>query len=517
MRQLHLLKVKKDSKMMRLPQLENVDLEPHWNEEIDNKVSMKQSLLFAKIENKPCAIVKKETLALALNHLSKLNIDYPVVELDEGSFERLGHKFREIQTGSDFENVDTTSDDIIEVESDLLDFIRNSQDLLSNEESAPVVKLVNSLFFQAIKKGASDIHIETLEKKGEVRLRVNGALKKHLDIDKNITGLVISRIKVISNLDISEKRVPQDGRTQVSISGNTLDIRVSVLPTYHGERIVMRLLMTSESIPTLKTLGFQDDITQNLNRLLTHPHGMILVTGPTGSGKSTTLHACLQHIATPDKNIITVEDPVEYNAENVNQIQVNTKVGLTFAAGLRSILRQDPDIIMVGEIRDAETADIALRSALTGHLMLSTLHTNDSTSAISRLMDMGIEDFLLTSTLLGVLAQRLTRKLCTECKKPTSLAPTVLQELALPDAAYFTAAGCTECDFTGYKGRQAVGELFVMNDKVKEMMKDGLNDHQIRIEMKKLGMRTIADKLKDMLIAGETSYEEAIRIGIMED
>jgi general secretion pathway protein E len=275
--------------------------------------------------------------------------------------------------------------------------------------------------------------------------------------------------------------------------------------------------MTSESIPTLQTLGFSDDITQNLNRLLTHPHGMILVTGPTGSGKSTTLHACLQHIATPDKNIITVEDPVEYNAENVNQIQVNTKVGLTFAAGLRSILRQDPDIIMVGEIRDAETADISLRSALTGHLLLSTLHTNDATSAISRLMDMGIEDFLLTSTLLGVLAQRLTRKLCPSCKKPTTLAPTVLEELSINEGVYFTAKGCTECDFTGYKGRQAVGELFVMNDRVKEMMKDGLNDHQIRIEMKKHGMRTIADKLKDMLIAGETSYEEAIRIGIMED
>jgi len=504
--------------MMRIPLLENVDLEPLWSDEIDNKLAIRQHLLFSTIHDRACAVVQKETLANALNYLSKLEIDYPVVELDSGSFERLSHKFREIQTGSDFENVDTTSgDDIIEVESDLLDFIRNSQDLLSNEESAPVVKLVNSLFFQAIKKGASDIHIETLEKKGEVRLRIDGALKKHLDIDKNITGLVISRIKVISNLDISEKRIPQDGRTQVTISGKTLDIRVSVLPTYYGERVVMRMLMQSDTIPTLQDLGFTEDLTNDLNKLLTHPHGMILVTGPTGSGKSTTLHACLQHIATPDKNIITVEDPVEYNAENVNQIQVNSKVGLTFAAGLRSILRQDPDIIMVGEIRDSETADIALRSALTGHLMLSTLHTNDATAAISRLMDMGIEDFLLTSTLLGVLAQRLTRQLCHECKAPTSLSPTVINELSLPNVEYFKAVGCTKCDFTGYKGRQAVGELFVMNDKVKEMLKNGLNDHQIRIEMKKLGMKTIADKLKDMLIAGQTSYEEAVRIGIMED
>ena len=504
--------------MIKLPLLENMDLEPYWNEEINNKLAMKHHLLFANINNIPTAVIKKDSFAMAFNHLSKLDIEYPLSELDEGSFERLYNKFQEIQTGSDFENVDTsTGDDVIEVESDLLDFIRNSQDLLSNEESAPVVKLVNSLFFQAIKKGASDIHIETLEKKGEVRLRIDGALKKHLDIDKNIAGLVISRIKVISNLDISEKRIPQDGRTQVTISGRTLDIRVSVLPTYYGERVVMRLLMQSDTIPTLQDLGFTDELTEDLNKLLTHPHGMMLVTGPTGSGKSTTLHACLQHIATPDKNIITVEDPVEYNADNVNQIQVNDKVGLTFAAGLRSILRQDPDIIMIGEIRDSETADIALRSALTGHLMLSTLHTNDATSAISRLMDMGIEDFLLTSTLLGVLAQRLTRKLCSECKEPTSLAPVVITELGLPNGTYFKAKGCTSCDFTGYKGRQAVGELFIMGDEVKQMIKDGLNDHQIRIEMKKAGMKTIADKLKDMLIDGITSYEETVRIGIMED
>jgi len=244
---------------------------------------------------------------------------------------------------------------------------------------------------------------------------------------------------------------------------------------------------------------------------------MILVTGPTGSGKSTTLHACLQHVSTPDKNIITVEDPVEYNAENISQIQVNAKVGLTFAAGLRSILRQDPDIIMVGEIRDSETAEIALRSALTGHLLLSTLHTNDATSALSRLMDMGIENFLISSTLLGVLAQRLTRKLCVHCKEETKLAPATAQEIDVPqDKYYFKAVGCKECDFTGYRGRQAIGELFIIDDKTKEMMKDGLNDHQVREAMKNNGMRTIADKLKEMLVEGRTSYEEAIRVGLMD-
>ena len=437
--------------------------------------------------------------------------------VDEDSFDRLKNKFLEIQSGSAFEDISTTSDELIEVESDLLEFIRNSQDLLSSEESAPIIKLVNSLFFQAIQKKASDIHIESSERKGEVRLRMDGALKKHLDLDKSITNLVINRIKVISNLDISEKRVPQDGRTQLSISGKSIDVRVSVLPTYHGERIVMRILAQTEHIPTLESLGFTEDITKELYKLLNHAHGMILVTGPTGSGKSTTLHACLQHITTPDKNIITVEDPVEYNADNISQIQVNTKVGLTFAAGLRSILRQDPDIIMVGEIRDSETADIALRSALTGHLLLSTLHTNDATSSLSRLMDMGIENFLISSTLLGVLAQRLTRKLCVHCKEATKLSPVITKDIGVAeDKFYFKALGCKECGFTGYKGRQAIGELFVINDKVKEMMKDNFNDYQVREAMKKNGMKTIADKLKSMLIAGETSYEEAIRVGLMD-
>jgi general secretion pathway protein E len=502
---------------MHFPRLQDVNLEPLWEEEINHKLAIKHALLFSEVNGISTAIVTEETLSDALNYFSKLSLAYPINLVDEESFERLKNKFLEIQTGSDFEDMATASDELIEVEGDLLEFIRNSQDLLSSEDSAPIIKLVNSLFFQALQKGASDIHIESNERKGEVRLRMDGALKKHLDLDKSIITLVINRIKVISNLDISEKRVPQDGRTQLSISGKSIDVRVSILPTYHGERVVMRILSQSEHIPTLESLGFTSDITKELYKLLNHAHGMILVTGPTGSGKSTTLHACMQHIATPDKNIITVEDPVEYNADNISQIQVNTKVGLTFAAGLRSILRQDPDIIMVGEIRDSETADIALRSALTGHLLLSTLHTNDATSSLSRLMDMGIENFLISSTLLGVLAQRLTRKLCVHCKEATTLAPATMDEVNLPtDKIYFKSVGCKECDFTGYKGRQAIGELFVINDAVKEMMKDGFNDHQVRESMKKSGMTTIADKLRAMLMAGETSYEEAVRVGIMD-
>ena len=502
---------------MHFPRLQDVNLDPLWEEEINHKLAIKHSLLFSEIDNVKTCIVEESTLGDALNYFSKLSLAYPVSIVDKESFERLNNKFLEIQTGSDFEEMSTTSDELIEVESDLLEFIRNSQDLLSSEESAPIIKLVNSLFFQALQKGASDIHIESAERKGEVRLRMDGALKKHLDLDKSITSLVINRIKVISNLDISEKRVPQDGRTQLSISGKQIDVRVSILPTYHGERVVMRILSQSEHIPTLESLGFTEDITKDLYKLLNHAHGMILVTGPTGSGKSTTLHACLQHVATPDKNILTVEDPVEYNADNISQIQVNTKVGLTFSAGLRSILRQDPDIIMIGEMRDQETAEIGLRSALTGHLLLSTLHTNDSTSALSRLMDMGIEGFLISSTLLGVLAQRLARKLCVECKVATKLAPVTCEEINLDkDTMYFKSVGCKVCDFTGYKGRQAIGELFVIDDDVKEMMKDGFNDHQVRDAMKKRGMLTIADKLRSMMIEGSTSYEEAVRVGIMD-
>ncbi len=502
---------------MHFPRLQDVNLDPLWEEEINHKLAIKHALLFSMIDDVKTCIVEEKTLGDALNYLSKLSLDYPITIVDAESFERLKNKFLEIQTGSDFEEMGTTSEELIEVESDLLEFIRNSQDLLSSEESAPIIKLVNSLFFQALQKGASDIHIESGDKKGEVRLRIDGALKKHLDLDKSIVTLVINRIKVISNLDISEKRVPQDGRTQLAISGKSIDVRVSILPTYHGERVVMRILAQTEHIPTLESLGFVDEITQDLYRLLNHAHGMILVTGPTGSGKSTTLHACLQHVSTPDKNIITVEDPVEYNADNISQIQVNSKVGLTFAAGLRSILRQDPDIIMVGEIRDNETAEIALRSALTGHLLLSTLHTNDATSALSRLMDMGIANFLVSSTLLGVLAQRLTRKLCVHCKEETKLAPAILQEIGVPEEKiFYKAVGCKACDFTGYKGRQAIGELFIIDDKVKQMMKDDFNDHQIREAMKKEGMKTIADKLKSMLLAGETSYEEAIRVGLMD-
>ncbi len=504
--------------ILKVKKLQDVDLVPLTLENIDIDLAIKYDLLFSEVDGEDSVVINSQSLSDALAYLSKENLNLPIVELDIESFSRLKNKFLEIQRSSDFEKIDTqtaTNKEFIEVETDLLEFLKNSQDLLSNEESAPIIKLVNSLFFQAIQKNASDIHIENAQHKGEVRFRVDGALTKHIDLDKNITSLVISRIKVISNLDISEKRVSQDGRTQVTIAGKSLDIRVSMLPTYYGERVVMRILMQGDAIPSLGELGFNETLTKSFYKLLNHTHGMILVTGPTGSGKSTTLHAFLQHISTPDKNIITVEDPVEYNAGNINQVQVNTKAGLTFSSALRSILRQDPDVIMIGEIRDGETAKISIQSALTGHLVLSTLHTNDSTSAITRLFDMGVEDFLISSTVLGVLAQRLVRKICDECKQKTIAPQEVAKEFNITGIIY-KAVGCKSCNFTGYSGRVAVGELFVIDDKVQDMIKNGLTENQIREKIKKNGMITLSDAILELLSSGQTSLAESIRVGLMD-
>jgi general secretion pathway protein E len=507
---------------MKLNNIENfsdLDLYPESIEGLDQNLCVKNSLLFTKIDDQIYIILSEKNLSDGFNLLSKLNVSYPMAFIDDDSYERLYHRYLEIKTDNELSSTinEDSEGELLDEDISLTDFLKNSKDILTSEESAPIIKFVNSLFYQAVKKGASDIHIESHETRGVVRFRVDGVLDKHVDLDKNIISLVISRIKVISNLDISEKRVPQDGRTQVKIAGKGLDIRVSVLPTYNGERVVMRILSESSEIPTLETLGFSKSLTEEFEQLLEHSHGMILVTGPTGSGKSTTLHTFLQTVATPDKNIITVEDPVEYKAENINQIQVNSKVGLTFSAGLRSILRQDPDIVMVGEIRDKETAEIAIQAALTGHLMLSTLHTNNTAAAITRLMDMGVDDFLISSSLLGVLAQRLVRKLCDKCKVEAKVIEELVQEMGVSSSAtVYDAGGCKECNYTGYAGRRAVGELLIMDDEVKYMLKNKMTDFEIRGAMQKKGMVLIHDQLLELYINGETSYQEIVRVGLKD-
>lgn len=480
---------------------------------------LKYSLLPARIGERELFLTTKKNLIDALNYYNKLGIPLDIAITDEDSFGRLANQYLEIQTQKNLQENDIES---IEEELSLDEFIKEGLDILNSENSAPIIKFVNSMFFQAIKKRASDIHIETHEHFGLIRFRIDGVLSTQAKLQKSIVALIINRIKVISNLDISEKRIPQDGRTQIKIANKTTDIRVSIIPTYFGEKAVMRLLMESEDIPTLQELGFNQHITSGFQELLEHSYGMILVTGPTGSGKSTTLHSFLQTIATPEKNIITIEDPVEYKADNINQIQVNPKVGLTFSSGLRSILRQDPDIIMVGEIRDKETATIAIQAALTGHLMLSTLHTNNAAATITRLMDMGIEPFLIASSLIGVLSQRLVRILC-DCKEPSDdteeLEKIIQKEPYLQHYSINTiyqAKGCPACNWSGFRSRRAAGELFLMNDEIKTLIAQGTNDIELKQAMIQQGMKTLKENLLELVLTGQTSLKEAIRVGLKD-
>ncbi len=503
--------------MIDIPTLQDLDLQPYTDEAVDLGRAIKHHVIYSEYEDKLYAVLDVEHLALGLDYLSKSPVEAELAYVDELSYERLYQKALEIRTENEFDKVSEHEEEEIEEDLNLSEFLKNSSDILTNEASAPIIKFVNALFYQALKKGASDIHIESLEEGGEVRFRIDGVMTRHAVIDKNITPLIISRIKIISNLDISERRIPQDGRTQITIAKKALDIRVSILPSYHGERVVMRILMQSNAIPSLEDLGFDPKMTAQFRELLRFSHGMILVTGPTGSGKSTTLHSFLQAVATKEKNIMTAEDPVEYNAENITQVQVNPKLGLTFSSALRSMLRQDPDVIMVGEIRDHETAEIAVQAALTGHLLLSTLHTNTATAAITRLLDIGVDKFLISSTLRGVLAQRLVRRLCPKCKEPDQISDEFSKAYDLPKGEHvFKPKGCAHCNFTGYKGRLAVGELFVMNDRIKLLIKDEASDVEIRAAMREMGMQTLEDALKNLLFAHETSLEEVVRVGIKE-
>jgi general secretion pathway protein E len=503
--------------VITFPLLEDKEIHFYPPENIDLSLCIRHSLLFCLYKGEPYALIPQNNYLGALQLYNRLALTYPIAHLSLAGYENLYLKFLELKTDIAISQEVPSSSESIDEEVSLVDFIKNSADLLMSEESAPIIKFVNTIFYQAIKRKASDIHIETHEKKGEVRFRIDGALLKHIDLDKNIIDLIISRIKVISALDISEKRLPQDGRTRVKVAGKHLDVRVSVLPTYHGERVVLRLLMQAESIPSLGELGFDPKTTSEFEELLKYSHGIILVTGPTGSGKSTTLHSFLQQLATPEKNIISIEDPVEYDAPHVSQIAVNTKAGLTFASGLRSILRQDPDIIMIGEIRDSETAHIAIQAAMTGHLVLSTLHTNNSTAALTRLADMGIDKFLITSTLLGVLAQRLVRCLCTECKVQTLLSDTDADDLHLAHGLSVSKPkGCPHCNYSGYHGRVAVGEFFRVDDTLRPLLKTSENDFEIREIMRGRGMQFLSDQLVALLIDHTTGMDEIIRVGVKE-
>lgn len=380
------------------------------------------------------------------------------------------------------------------------------------EDEAPVVRLVNLTITQAVQEGASDIHIEPTENDVKIRFRVDGVLYDVISPPKRIFPTLVARIKILSNMDIAERRVPQDGRFRVNSQGKIIDFRVSTLPTIYGEKIVLRLLDRSATLIGLEKLGFTEEILHNFDNLIRRPYGMILVTGPTGSGKTTTLYSALAKISTTEKNIITIEDPVEYQFARINQVQINPKAGLTFANGLRSILRQDPDIMMVGEIRDRETAEIAVQSALTGHLVLSTIHTNDSAGAIARLIDMGIEPYLISSSLIGILAQRLARRICPRCRVPKEPTEEEIKVLKISsDHTMYEGKGCEACRHTGYRGRLGIFELLVIDDEIRAMIVDKTPANVIREVAVKNGMVTLWEDAKLKVIDGITTYSEILR------
>ncbi len=398
-------------------------------------------------------------------------------------------------------------------------FLPTEDDTAVQEEmlevaTAPIVKLINSIIEQAMRSKASDIHIEPSYNDIRVRFRIDGDLKEIMILPKSNLSAITTRVKIIGRMDIAEKRIPQDGRVEMRFNDNEIDLRISTLPTVYGEKIVIRILDKSNFNYTKEGLGFSKNNLDKLNKMIAQPYGMLLVTGPTGSGKTTTLYTILRELNVQTKNVITVEDPVEYKLKGINQVQVNTKAGLTFAAGLRSILRQDPDTIMIGEIRDSETAEIAVRSAITGHLVLSTLHTNDSPSTIARLIDMGLEPYLVSSAVIGIISQRLVKLLCPKCKKKYEASDSEKKILGISgnNIMLFKPVGCNSCN-NGYRGRASVHEVMLVNENIRRLINKGANTDDIRSKALEEGMSTLLQSSTDLALKGDTSFEEIMRAG----
>ena len=396
----------------------------------------------------------------------------------------------------------------------LADQVPETEDLLEQEDDAPIIRLINAILGEAIKENASDIHLETFEKRLVVRFRVDGILREVLEPKRELAALLVSRVKVMARLDIAEKRVPQDGRISLKVGGREVDIRVSTLPSANGERVVLRLLDKQAGRLSLQHLGMRAEDRKLMEETVRKPHGILLVTGPTGSGKTTTLYASLVSLNDHTRNILTVEDPIEYHLEGIGQTQVNTKVDMTFARGLRAILRQDPDVVMVGEIRDRETAEIAVQASLTGHLVLSTLHTNSAIGAITRLVDMGVEPFLLSSSLLGVLAQRLVRVLCPSCKEPYAADEAECALLGVPASSpptLYHARGCAHCHQQGYRGRTGIYELVVFDETMRTLVHSRASEQDMTRHGRTLGP-SIRDDGRRKVLEGVTTVEEVLRV-----
>jgi len=432
--------------------------------------------------------------------------------VDSGKFEALLATTYEQDSSEAMQMMDGLGDDM-----DLMhiaEHLPEPEDLLESEDDAPIIRLINALLTEAVKENASDIHIEPFENRLVVRFRCDGVLREVLEPQRILAPLLVSRIKVMAKLDIAEKRLPQDGRISLRVAGRAVDVRVSTLPSGNGERVVMRLLDKQAGRLDLEHLGMAEHSRDVIDRLISRPHGIVLVTGPTGSGKTTTLYAALGRLNNKSRNIMTVEDPIEYYLDGIGQTQVNTKVDLSFARGLRAILRQDPDVVMVGEIRDLETAEIAVQASLTGHLVFSTLHTNSAVGAVTRLRDMGVEPFLLSSSLIGVLAQRLVRVLCNDCKEAYTAGPADCQMLGVAEdeaPTLYRARGCSRCNQLGYRGRTGIYELVEVSDTMRAMIHDGEGEQA----MERLARENSPGMRQDgwrKVLEGVTTVEEVLRV-----
>jgi general secretion pathway protein E len=395
------------------------------------------------------------------------------------------------------------------------DALPQPEDLLETEDDAPIIRLINALLAEAIRENASDIHIETFERELVVRFRVDGVMREVVKPKRQLAPLLVSRIKVMARLDIAEKRIPQDGRISVRVGGREVDVRVSTMPASNGERVVLRLLDKQAGRLTLPKLGMLPEDLDRLRNVVHKPHGIFLVTGPTGSGKTTTLYASLAELSARTINILTVEDPIEYNLPGIGQTQVNTKADMTFARGLRAILRQDPDVVMVGEIRDLETAEIAVQASLTGHLVMSTLHTNTAVGAVTRLIDMGVEPFLLSSSLVGMLAQRLVRVLCEDCKSPRPANASEAAFLKQTSCTVYEPVGCDTCQGSGYRGRTGIYELVVMDDTLRQLIHDRASEQELTGYARRKSP-SIRDDAVEKILQGVTSVQEVLKVTLEE-
>jgi len=464
----------------------------------------------------PLNVIAIDTITLRIKRQIKVVISSP---------QRIRQAIEVIYHGSDVEEQQLR--DLVELE---VSTEQNQKDLLADEDisseeaatKAPVIRFVDLLLSQAVKSRASDIHIEPQEHSMTIRMRIDGTLRDMVPPAKKMQAAVVTRTKILSEMDIAERRLPQDGRFKIKACGRNVDVRVSAIPTIYGEKIVMRILDASATSHDLNQLGFEPELLEEFKTILSQPYGIIVVTGPTGSGKSTTLYSALHYLKDPTKNITTVEDPVEYRLGGINQIQVKSEIGLDFASCLRSILRQDPDIILIGEIRDKETVEIAIKASLTGHLVLSTFHTNDAPSAISRLMYMGIEPYLLSSTLNLVIAQRLVRKICDHCKEPVTLNEEVLKRLKITpeharDTVFYHGRGCNSCRGTGYLGRLPVFEFLVMDNDIRQVLISGTNESQIRALARQKGYGGLLESGVSKILQGLTTAEEVLSVTFTED